>query len=464
MQVTSSLLDISALMGAGIGLMILCFAISRVLRALKHGFSIRLQLFFALFFISLSSTAIIGFWAIYRIEARAVQLLEQSGLSTEVLQEFIKDFGLKTSLILGLITLISAGTAWALGRGIAQPIERLAKAAEDISLGSDLQAVPEPSGKEVRYLTDAFIAMHQALEDRQRFENFITDLSHDLKNPVAAIQASSEVLLAGAAEHKHTRMPFLQRIDEASLRLNRLLSDFLGLARLEARGIKIEEQAISLPTLTQTVIESFASLIETKKIQIELKYYQIKCLNHEASLSIHLTEESEYLTSMSRAMTHLDAHKNCLVLGHSIWLRRMLDNLLSNAIRYTPPQGQIRITFLQEMLDQANEQESGKANLKQRLMMWIEDNGDGVDSSLRHHLFERFMTDYHNPKGKTGGSGLGLAIVKRVVDAHQGKIILLDQEQKYSFYKQLCKTHENYAKDYILGGACFQLEFPLHKV
>ena len=108
----------------------------------------------------------------------------------------------------------------------------------------------------------------------------------------------------------------------------------------------------------------------------------------------------------------------------------MLDNLLSNAIRYTPPHGQIRITFLQGVAHDLTDDQYTmiKGSSKQRLTMWIEDNGEGVDSSLRNHLFERFMTDYHNPKGKTGGSGLGLAIVKRVVDAHQGKIMLLNQD------------------------------------
>ena len=237
--------DTFGLLWGGLGFLAFSYALSRALRGVKHGYSIRLQLFFTLFTTSMLSTTLIGIWAINRIEARAAILFEQNGLSAEVFEHFFRDFGAKTGLILGLLTLIAFGGAWALGKGLASPIERLASAAENVAAGGDISSLPQPPGREVRRLRESLLMMHEALEDRRQFESFVADLSHDLKNPVAAIKASVEVLQSGASEQKEARQQFLLRIDEASTRLNMLLSDFLSLARLEARGIRFDRNPLS---------------------------------------------------------------------------------------------------------------------------------------------------------------------------------------------------------------------------
>ena len=190
--------DHLGLLWGGLAFLTFSYALGRVLHSLKHGFSIRLQLFFTLFSTSMISTTLIGWWAINRIEAKAATLFEENGISTEVFEHFLRDFGAKTSLILALLTLIAAGGAWALGRGLASPIENLATAAENIADDGDISALPQPSGRELRRLRRSLVTMHEALEDRRQFESFVADLSHDLKNPVAAIKASVEVLQEGA--------------------------------------------------------------------------------------------------------------------------------------------------------------------------------------------------------------------------------------------------------------------------
>jgi len=374
--------DLGWLLGGALALITLSFALSRALRGRQHGFSIRLQLFAAITFAALCSTALIGWWALERIEARAAQLFAARGPSAEVLQEFIKDFGSKTSLLFGVICLISAGSAFALGRLLAGPIERLSRAAEGISRGAALPAapLPPPSGREVRHLTEALDAMLRALEDRQRFERFIADLSHDLKNPVSAIRASTEVLLHGAADDPETRARFLGRIDEAGARLDRILSDFLSLARLEARGLKPDPAPWAVRDALERAAGALGAAAELKGVRVELRFAD-------------------------------DAARDARAHGSRTWVTRAVENLLSNAVRYSPPNGRVEVTA---RLDPAR-----------GCVLEVRDEGPGVDPALRAVLFERFVTDWGGVS-PSGGSGLGLAIVKRVFEAHGGGARLLE--------------------------------------
>ena len=110
--------EIIGLFWGALGFLTLSYALSRALKAIQHGFSIRLQLFFTLFSASMITTTLIGVWSLQRIEAKATVLFEQHGLSAEVFEEFVRGFGAKTGLLLGLLVLICAGSAWALGHGL----------------------------------------------------------------------------------------------------------------------------------------------------------------------------------------------------------------------------------------------------------------------------------------------------------------------------------------------------------
>jgi signal transduction histidine kinase len=295
------------------------------------------------------------------------------------LQEFFKDFGTKTSLLFGLICVISAGCAWALGRLLAEPIERLARSAKQISHNEAREPLPEPTGREVRKLTEAFEEMLRTLEDRQRFERFIADLSHDLKNPVAAIRASSEVLLSGAADDPEARVRFLGRIDEAGARLERLLSGLLSLARLEARGLKPDPTPWSLFEAMSAARRALAAVAEVKGVGVKLSF-----------------EGSE------------EMKENVRVEGSRQWVTRALENLIANAVKHSPRGGLVRVTL-----------RAGQTHA----YIEVEDEGKGVEESLKGVLFERYITH-----ASEEGTGLGLAIVRRVAEAHGGEARLLESE------------------------------------
>ncbi|HEY4117101.1 MAG TPA: histidine kinase dimerization/phospho-acceptor domain-containing protein, partial [Byssovorax sp.] len=157
---------------------------------------------------------------------------------TLVVRRIVEDFApfvLVVSLVLGLAAAVAADLA---GRTIAGPIEALTEFAAAVSEG-ERRAVPAlVHGREVQRLTRAIDSMRRQIEGRPFVETFAADLSHELKNPVAAIRASAEVLADGALEEPEEAARFVGRIQEATTRIEALLGDLLSLARIEARGVE----------------------------------------------------------------------------------------------------------------------------------------------------------------------------------------------------------------------------------
>lgn len=353
-------------------LLVVAFVFSRVLRSLRHGFSIRLQLFFAISLPSFMVTGVIGLWVIDRLEVRAAELaLDQRSL--QVVLDLLTELGPKVTLLVALLGFAALGAASALGRGVAAPLERLTRSAEAIARGERHGALPDPVGREVRLLTAAFESMRRALEERHEMERFVADLSHELKNPVSAIRAATEVLQEGAAEEPEARRRFLSRIEEASRRLERLLHDLLALARLQARGVEPSRDVVSLDELVRHGIEGSSAHLEEKSLRVDAALESIRLRG--------------------------DAH----------WLRRAVDNLLSNAIRYSPERGTIGVRLWVR---------------GEFAALQIRDHGPGIDDGQRGRVFERFVTDRQGPNQ----TGLGLAIVRSVAELHGGGARVVDDE------------------------------------
>ncbi|MGK0361520.1 MAG: signal transduction histidine kinase [Bradymonadia bacterium] len=332
------------------------FVGGRVLRGFRHGFSIRLQLFFAIFGTAVISAGVIGLWAVERLQSRAEELgIDGSYAVTQLLT----DFSPKMAFLVVLLGVVAATAAWLLGHGLAGPIEKLTRAAEIIAEGQRSSSLPPPSGREVRRLTAAFDQMRRALLDRHSMERFVADLSHELKNPVSAIRAATEVLQEGAAEDPAARARFLGRIGESVKRLEGLLHDLLALARLEAHGIDARSDLVDVAAVVRVAVRDARA---------------------EGSVDLDLADVR--------------------VRGDARWLRRMVDNLLSNAARYRTS----RVAIALEI-------QGGSARLV------VHDDGPGVPAALQGRIFERFVTD----RADVGGTGLGLSIVRSVAEHHGGE-------------------------------------------
>ena len=280
---------------------------------------------------------------------------------TLVIRQTLADFA-PTVLIISLVLgAVAAGAAALIGRAIAQPIEALTLFAERVSQGDRRAPAPPGHGREVMTLTRAIDSMRRDLEGRPFVETFAADLSHELKNPVAAIRASAEVLHDGALEEPQEAARFVARILESTSRIEALLGDLLSLARLEARGL---EEAAAVDLIRQAA----AAVDRARQLGTEVE---------------------------------LEAEGTVPVRGDGAWLARAIENLVDNA-RIHGGDGPIRVRIWRDGDDAC----------------CIVSNPGQVSQGVAKRLFRRFVTTRAN----RGGTGLGLAIVRAIAEAHGGQV------------------------------------------
>ncbi len=284
---------------------------------------------------------------------------------TLLIRKTLADFA-PTVLVLSLVLLVGAALcAIAIGGAIARPIEALTAFAERISTGERRAPPPAGHGREVMRLARSLDSMRRELQGRRFVETFAADLSHELKNPVAAIRASAEVLEDGALNEPEAARRFVAGILEATSRIEALLGDLLSLARLEARGVESEE----LIDLDEVVKES-ARAYEASATATELRVV-------------------------------FDDDGTHGVRGDPAWLGRAVTNLLDNA-RIHGESGPVEV----------------RVGRSAELVFCRVTNSGRIGRAVQPRLFDRFVTT----RADRGGTGLGLALIRAVADAHGGEV------------------------------------------
>jgi two-component system sensor histidine kinase CreC len=279
---------------------------------------------------------------------------------TVVMKNLLADMA-PTVLVISLVLGAAAAAAAAMiGRAIAEPIERLSRFGERVSRGERTAPPPPEFGREVTRLSRALDSMRRELSGRPFVETFAADLSHELKNPVAAIRASAEVLEESALEEPAQARHFVQRIREATQRIERLLSELLGLAHIEARGAETFEP-VDLARLARRTLETLGD---------------------------------------DRPRVSVAAEGEARVNGDEPWLTRALANLVDNALVHSPSGSPVLIEVGREASS---------------IVLCVQSAG-AIEPHVRDRLFRRFVTT----RSDKGGTGLGLAIVQAVAEAHGG--------------------------------------------
>jgi two-component system sensor histidine kinase CreC len=280
---------------------------------------------------------------------------------TVVMKNLLADMA-PTVLVISLVLGAAAAAAAAMiGRAIAEPIERLSVFGERVSRGERTAPPPPEFGREVTRLSRALDTMRRELSGRPFVETFAADLSHELKNPVAAIRASAEVLEESALEEPEQARHFVQRIREATQRIERLLSELLGLAHIEARGAETFEP-VDLARLARRTLETLGD---------------------------------------DRPRVSVVSEGDVRVSGDELWLTRALANLVDNALVHSEPASSVQVEVVRKAFD----------------VVLVVRNVGGVERHVRDRLFRRFVTT----RADKGGTGLGLAIVQAVAEAHGGQ-------------------------------------------
>ena len=210
---------------------------------------------------------------------------------------------------------------------------------------------------------------HLKMLDRLK-NDFIHTISHDLRSPLTSIMGYVE-LLDRVGPLNDQQKQFVRHVQDSIQSITALVNDLLDLGRIEA-GFDTRKDEVSLDVVLRYTLENLSRQIEDKE--------QVLNLSIDDNLPI--------------------------IRGNPIRMRQMTDNLLVNAIKYTPEKGSI----------------TGNLRLDGgQVIFEVADTGVGIPSSDQPHIFEKFYRAGNTPKG-VPGTGLGLAIVKSIVDNHQGRI------------------------------------------
>jgi len=279
----------------------------------------------------------------------------------------------RAALIAGLI---AGGASLLLALGLAyrllRPVEDLTRAAEHMAKGDLSQRVPIHGDDELAMLGKTFNRMADSLQRAEESRRAMTaDIAHELRNPLAVQRATLEALQDGVYPLTPEN---LAPILEQNALLNRLVEDLRTLALADAGQLNLEITSTDLAALVGRVVERFSAQTATHSIEITIQ------------------PASDPLPPIP-----LDPLR----------VEQILGNLLSNALRHTPPQGRIEIAL---------------ARTSTAIQLSVHDSGAGIPPDAFAHLFERFYRADKARSRSEGGTGLGLAIARQLAQAHGGDL------------------------------------------
>jgi signal transduction histidine kinase len=277
---------------------------------------------------------------------------------------------ISSAIIAGVIALILGAILFF---QITAPLRKLRKAATAITNGDLNQRVIIKSKDELGELGNSFNNMAESLTkaETQR-QHLMADVAHELRTPLAAIQGTLEGMQDGVLPLDGEQLTALHA--ETTL-LNRLIGDLRLLSLAEAGQLKLELQKIEPGKIIQEIIERMKPQANQKEVRL--------VADIEASLPEPLLDPDR--------------------------ITQVLNNLISNALRYTPQGGTITVHV-------------AKSKNAESLMVSVTDTGVGIDRENLPYVFDRFYRADKSRSRSSGGSGLGLAIVKQLVEAHGGKV------------------------------------------
>lgn len=289
-----------------------------------------------------------------------------------------------TAGVLGLVIAAAIGTATLVTRAVRRPVQRAIDAAERVSHGDFTARMGASGPEELVKLGSAFDDMAARLEQADRDQRqFLADVAHEIATPVNAVSGFALALADGAARTEQERREAKGVIDLQTGRLRDLLGDLRELTQLDlTEGVRV--RPISLRPFGERLTASFRPAAQ------------------DADLDLHLaTDDGPVLTDPRL-------------------LEMIASNLMSNAIRYTPPGGSVELALRRH----------GRA-----VVLRVRDTGVGIAPEHQKRIFERLYRVDSTRDRATGGSGLGLAIVRRAVQTLGGRIELASTPDQGSEFR-----------------------------
>lgn len=290
----------------------------------------------------------------------------------------------RLGVVVALVTLTSILLSLFLARTIVLPLRRLARAAVRVRLGRAREVVVPrlPSRRdEIGTLARALSDMTQALRERiDAGEHFAADVTHELKNPIASLRSAIETL--GRIDNPDQRRELRAIAEEDVRRLDRLVSDISEASRVDAILSRTHFEAIDMGQMIEAMLAARMARMDPAAPHPQIAFARPR-------------------------------KGTAVVLGDGHRLERAIDNIIDNALSFSPPDGLvcIRATRL-----------GGDVHIR------IEDDGPGIEPDQREAVFRRFHSVRPTREAFGRHSGLGLAIARTIIEGHRGAITVQDRD------------------------------------
>lgn len=322
----------------------------------------------------------------YGTEGLVQELIDQNVIDESTTNMIVR--GVRNAAIYGV--LVGVALILVVANHIIKPIKKITEATKKVAAGDFTVKVNNSRKDEIGDLTNNFNIMVTELNSIDHLrKDFVSNVSHELKTPIASIQGFTK-LLADDNISKEEKNEYINIILEETNRLSNLSSNMIKLSKYENQEIITNKKEYKLDEQLRKAIIMLEEKINQKNIKITLKSEPTTIIQDEDLIM-------------------------------EIWI-----NLLNNAVKYTKENGKIEIKIEE------------KDNF---IVVQIKDNGIGIAKEKQDRVFEKF---YQAEKSHSSeGSGLGLAIVKKIVDLTEGKIEMESKEAKGTTFTVFLKSNKN---------------------
>ena len=297
------------------------------------------------------------------------------GASLEQNNAILREFTWVYAGVIPAALILGSLMGWFMAGRSLRPVHDVARAAQRITSSNLSLRIPSrQSGDELDFLILTLNRMIERLEASfQQIKQFSTDVSHELRTPITAIRGQLEVALFTAKTTEQYREAMFNALTDID-RLSQIVRALLLLSQAESGQLALQRSRVNLKDIVAEIVEQFQIVAE--------------------AAGVRLTES---------------APDDCMVDADHVQIERLLTNMLSNAIKFTPEKGEVRVAL---------------RTSEDRAILTIEDTGRGIPSEHLPHIFDRFyrVPGTGTAPGPEQGLGLGLSFVAWIVRAHEGKI------------------------------------------
>ncbi|MFS0576712.1 ATP-binding protein [Sporosarcina sp. 179-K 3D1 HS] len=260
---------------------------------------------------------------------------------------------------------------------------------DELELGGRFYMIsisPLYSGNTIRGAVAVFRDMTEQHKLDKLRSDFIANVSHELRTPISMLQGYSEAIMDDVITNEEERNEMIQIIHDESMRMGRLVTDLLDLARMESGNMRLYEEDISMIPFLGRILNKFSQIARDADVDLTFLHPD------EGDIILHVDEDR---------------------------LEQVFTNLIDNAVRHTPESGHVELSI------------SKKTNVVE---ITVSDTGSGIPEEDLPFIFERFYKADKARTRKKGGTGLGLAIAKNIIDSHGGTIAARRGEEKGTIF------------------------------